>query len=308
MYSYRYNSSSTIVSGVWLRASHSAAIYQTFSIVARSGELAGKKTPFPSYPEVHRPLKTYLSMMQSQGRISPHRTTGTQNGPQNGSGSPSQYGGYDPRLVTEWIRTGLSRSLEIKITRDTRSRCQIRTCAKLLVTFAHVCQVTALVYWSGSRTHDRHVVSSSLAPLKTRRTEAALVWKLGEGGFKTTREGRKIVEDDKHSGRPQTSLIAYNIKKVLAVVRKNRLQAIAESVGISSAICRILTKDFNVYRVYQYIVPRVEDISADEVKSAFKAALKDMAEKGLQKCFDDRYNLWLNCVFTKRCYFEVECV
>ncbi|GFY36205.1 hypothetical protein TNCV_4845771 [Trichonephila clavipes] len=45
--------------------------------------------------------------------------------------------------------------------------------------------------------------------------------------------------------------------RFFAVIRKNKLQ-ITESVGISSATCQwILTKDLNMHRVYQHIVPRI---------------------------------------------------
>ncbi|GFW02084.1 uncharacterized protein TNCV_4854241 [Trichonephila clavipes] len=36
--------------------------------------------------------------------------------------------------------------------------------------------------------------------------------------------------------------------------------------------------------------------SADEIKSASQAELKDMAKNGYQKCFDDRYKRWNKCV------------
>ncbi|GFU40871.1 hypothetical protein TNCV_2466651 [Trichonephila clavipes] len=90
----------------------------------------------------------------------------------------------------------------------------------------------------------------------------------------------KSVEEDKRSGHPQTFLTAENIEKVSAAVFKNRLQTIAESIGILSATCQwILTKDLNMRRVFQHIVPRMfnEDQSADEVKSASQAELKDIA-------------------------------
>ncbi|GFT92923.1 DUF4817 domain-containing protein [Trichonephila clavipes] len=68
----------------------------------------------------------------------------------------------------------------------------------------------------------------------------------------------------------QTSRTAENIEKVSAVVRKNRLQTIAESVEISSPTWQwILIKDLNMHRVCQHIIPRMlNDQSADEVKSA----------------------------------------
>ncbi|GFV65033.1 transposable element Tc3 transposase [Trichonephila clavipes] len=104
-------------------------------------------------------------------------------------------------------------------------------------------------------------------------------------------EGKESVEDDKCSRRPQTSCTNENIENVSAVVRRNRLQTTAESVRIPSAPCqRIPTKDLNMHIVCQHIVPRMlNDQSADEVKSASQAELKDMAKIGFQKCFVDLY-------------------
>ncbi|GFW82878.1 hypothetical protein TNCV_3494481 [Trichonephila clavipes] len=125
------------------------------------------------------------------------------------------------------------------------------------------------------------------------------------------KEGWENVEDDKRSGRPQTSRTVENIEKVSATVCKNRLQTITESVGISSTTCQwILTKDLNMHWMCQYIVPSMlnEDSSADLVKSASLAELKDMAKNGFQKCFDNFYKPWQKCVVTQGSYFEEECV
>ncbi|GFU99084.1 hypothetical protein TNCV_1227981 [Trichonephila clavipes] len=90
------------------------------------------------------------------------------------------------------------------------------------------------------------------------------------------------VKDDERFGRPQTSRTAENIEKVSAAVCKKRIQTIAESIGISSASCQwILTKDLTMcIRVCQHIVPRMlnYDQSANEIKSASQAELKDMAK------------------------------
>ncbi|GFV44786.1 hypothetical protein TNCV_563371 [Trichonephila clavipes] len=124
-------------------------------------------------------------------------------------------------------------------------------------------------------------------------------------------EGRESVEDDKFSGRPQTSCTSENIEKVSAEVRKNRLQTIVESVGIFSATYqRILTKDLYMHRVCQHIIPRMknEDQSADEVKDASQAESNDMAKNEFQKCFDDLYKPWQKCVVIQGSYFEERCV
>ncbi|GFS57971.1 hypothetical protein TNCV_3124611 [Trichonephila clavipes] len=104
-----------------------------------------------------------------------------------------------------------------------------------------------------------------------------------------------------------TSRTAENIEKVSAALRKNILQTIAELVGIALATCQwMLTKDLHMIRVCQHIVPRMlnEGQSADEVKSASQAELKDMAKNGFQKCFEDLYKPWQKCVVTQRSYFK----
>ncbi|GFX76956.1 hypothetical protein TNCV_2258191 [Trichonephila clavipes] len=100
-------------------------------------------------------------------------------------------------------------------------------------------------------------------------------------------------------------------RKGFCGVRKNRFQSIAESVRISSTTCQwILTKELNMHWVCQHIVRRVlnEDKSADEVKSASQAELKDMAKIGFQKCCDDLYKQWQKCVVLQESYFEGGCV
>ncbi|GFX22318.1 hypothetical protein TNCV_1815201 [Trichonephila clavipes] len=91
---------------------------------------------------------------------------------------------------------------------------------------------------------------------------------------KVPSKGRESVDGDKCSRRSQTSRTAESIEKVYEVVLKNRLQTIAESAEISSATCQwIHTKDFNMHRGCQHIVPSMlnEDQSADAVKSASQA-------------------------------------
>ncbi|GFW67226.1 hypothetical protein TNCV_2698361 [Trichonephila clavipes] len=56
----------------------------------------------------------------------------------------------------------------------------------------------------------------------------------------------------------KTSLTAENIENISAAVWKNMLQTIAESVEKYSAICQwIVTKDLNMLRMHQHIVPRM---------------------------------------------------
>ncbi|GFX25320.1 hypothetical protein TNCV_1274801 [Trichonephila clavipes] len=55
-----------------------------------------------------------------------------------------------------------------------------------------------------------------------------------------------------------------------------------------------LTKDLNLHGVCQHIVPRKlnEDQSAEEVKSASQAELKDMAKNRFHICFHGLYKSW----------------
>ncbi|GFV32274.1 hypothetical protein TNCV_1675601 [Trichonephila clavipes] len=71
-----------------------------------------------------------------------------------------------------------------------------------------------------------------------------------------------------------------------------------------------LTKDHNMYRACQHIVPYLlnEDQSADEVKSASQAELKDRTKNRFQKCFDDLNKPWQKCIVTQRSHFEAGCV
>ncbi|GFY33330.1 BHLH domain-containing protein [Trichonephila clavipes] len=75
------------------------------------------------------------------------------------------------------------------------------------------------------------------------------------------RKGRESVKEGKRSGRLQTFRTAENIEKISAAVRKNRLQIIAESVGISPAACEWILKDLDMHRVCQHIVPRIISFS-----------------------------------------------
>ncbi|KFM67584.1 hypothetical protein X975_10689, partial [Stegodyphus mimosarum] len=78
------------------------------------------------------------------------------------------------------------------------------------------------------------------------------------------REGRESAEDDECCRHPVISRTNENIKKVSAAVCANRQQTIyqiAESVGISEATCqRIQTKDLNMHKVCQHIVPRMLNV------------------------------------------------
>ncbi|GFX33880.1 hypothetical protein TNCV_3962891 [Trichonephila clavipes] len=89
------------------------------------------------------------------------------------------------------------------------------------------------------------------------------------------------------------------------------LQTVIDSIGIFSAICQwILFKDLNMPSVCQHIDPRrlSEDQSADEVKSASQAELKNMAKNGYQKCFDGLYKPWQKFIVAQGSYFEGGCV
>ncbi|GFY36601.1 hypothetical protein TNCV_28061 [Trichonephila clavipes] len=114
------------------------------------------------------------------------------------------------------------------------------------------------------------------------------------------------VEDGKRSGCPHTSSTSENIDKVYVMVRKNRLQTIAESFGISSASLSMDTMDLNMHEVGQHITSRMLNVdqSVDVVKSISQVELKDRAKKGFKKCFDELYKPWQKCVVTQGSYFE----
>ncbi|GFU35679.1 hypothetical protein TNCV_2099611 [Trichonephila clavipes] len=130
------------------------------------------------------------------------------------------------------------------------------------------------------------------------------------------REGRESVEKGKHSGLQQTSRTTQHIEKVSATGLKNRLQTIAELVGIPSNIPTdhvgqwILTKGINFHRVCQHIVPRMlnEDQSTHEVKSASQIELMNITKIGFQICFDDLYKPLKKCIVTQGSYFEGGCI
>ncbi|GFU13150.1 hypothetical protein TNCV_1445581 [Trichonephila clavipes] len=90
-------------------------------------------------------------------------------------------------------------------------------------------------------------------------------------GIDVSEKAGKVSKKTNTLRAPQISRAAENIEKVSAAVCKNRLQTIAESVGISSAIHQwILPKNLNMHRVCQHIVTFMsnEDQSSDEVKNA----------------------------------------
>ncbi|XP_035232093.1 protein GVQW3-like [Stegodyphus dumicola] len=84
------------------------------------------------------------------------------------------------------------------------------------------------------------------------------------------REGRESAKDYECCGRPMTSHTDENMKKVSAVVHAKRQQIIcqiAESVGISETTCQqILTKDLNMHRVCQHIIPRMLNVDQNGIR------------------------------------------
>jgi response regulator of citrate/malate metabolism len=79
--------------------------------------------------------------------------------------------------------------------------------------------------------------------------------------FKCFKDGRKSVEDDKHSGRPSTSTTTEMIAEVLEVNLKDRRQTIhkvCNRVGLSYGSCqRILANELNMRRIAAKFVPRL---------------------------------------------------
>ncbi|GFU00661.1 uncharacterized protein TNCV_4818261 [Trichonephila clavipes] len=97
------------------------------------------------------------------------------------------------------------------------------------------------------------------------------------------RQGRESFEDDKSSGRPQTSHTAQNIGKVSGAVPKNRFQTIAqiaESVGISLTTCQwILTKDLHMHKVCQHIVPCILNKDQKSIRTEMAEVLTSPVDK-----------------------------
>ncbi|GFW26491.1 hypothetical protein TNCV_1164271 [Trichonephila clavipes] len=102
---------------------------------------------------------------------------------------------------------------------------------------------------------------------------------------------RKLLSDNdvsEKAGKVPKTTNALDFRRLPAPLKTSkkflrRHQTTAESVGISSVTCqRILTKDLNMHRLSQHIVPRMlnEDQSANEVKSASQVELKNMAKNG----------------------------
>ncbi|GFV20388.1 hypothetical protein TNCV_4141491 [Trichonephila clavipes] len=81
--------------------------------------------------------------------------------------SPSQYGGYDPRLVTEWVRVSSQVSNSVRTKRD-------HLCLDWFMKIPLHPFVTEQFWGTVSRVvkvsdHGRHVMSLSPVPLKTHR-------------------------------------------------------------------------------------------------------------------------------------------
>ncbi|KAJ4445277.1 hypothetical protein ANN_07078 [Periplaneta americana] len=74
-------------------------------------------------------------------------------------------------------------------------------------------------------------------------------------------QGRDSLEDDVHTGRPQTIRTECKIQEVATLGRANRSQSvddIAATVGVSHGTCyKILSDDLNMSRVTQHSVPRI---------------------------------------------------
>ncbi|GFU94013.1 hypothetical protein TNCV_2391021 [Trichonephila clavipes] len=166
-------------------------------------------------------------------------------------------------------------------------------------------KIQASVHW---RTEWRSVVFSDESRFYLGDSDGRVLLLSGIDVF---REGRVSVIDDIVSGHPQTFRTAKNIEEVSVAVRKNRLQSIAEPVGISSAICqRILTKDLIIHSVCQRIIPCMlsEDQSVDEINSASQAVLKDRDKNGFQKCFDDLYKRCRSVMSSSPVPLKTRCV
>ncbi|XP_023224672.1 putative uncharacterized protein FLJ37770 [Centruroides sculpturatus] len=97
------------------------------------------------------------------------------------------------------------------------------------------------------------------------------------------RESRESIADDEHSGRPLTSQNEENVELVTQCVHKDRcqtLEKITVATHLSKTSCqRILTKDFNMHRVSQHIVPQLLTSEQKEKQMRILGDLIDKANK-----------------------------
>ncbi|XP_035214798.1 protein GVQW3-like [Stegodyphus dumicola] len=97
------------------------------------------------------------------------------------------------------------------------------------------------------------------------------------------RKGRECAKDDECGGHPMTSRTNENIKNVSVAVRVSRQQTIcqiAESVGISEATHhRILTKDLNMHRVCQHVIPHMLNVDQKGIRMEMPGDLISTVDK-----------------------------
>lgn len=79
--------------------------------------------------------------------------------------------------------------------------------------------------------------------------------------YKRFQDGREDVEDDERSGRPSTSIIDENVKKVEKMVMNDRritIREVADEVGISIGSCHnIFSNVLGMKRVAAKFIPKL---------------------------------------------------
>jgi hypothetical protein len=95
--------------------------------------------------------------------------------------------------------------------------------------------------------------------------------------------GRVSVEDDRHSGRPNTSIMTENVEKNRELIHKDHCRTIHElldTVGISYGVCQeIITENLNMCCVAAKFVPRL--LTSDQKQRCINVCLelRDKANK-----------------------------
>ncbi|KAE9536204.1 hypothetical protein AGLY_007427 [Aphis glycines] len=110
--------------------------------------------------------------------------------------------------------------------------------------------------------------------------------------YKRFQDGREDVEDDERSGRPSTSIIDENVKKVEKMVMNDRritIREVADEVGISIDMAPC---DFFLFPKLKRPMKGRRFSSIEEIKAESLRVLKDMPKSEYQECFEDWKKRW----------------
>lgn len=103
--------------------------------------------------------------------------------------------------------------------------------------------------------------AETLVMLKTAYGDTALSKTRVYEWFQRFKSGKMSIEDQPRSGRPSTSRIDENVKKIHTLILEDRRRTIDELVSLSglswSSIQRILSEDLNMRRIAAKLVPRL---------------------------------------------------